>query len=248
MLGTSQGRGARGEERRAARDRCYTTIARDARYPLIEWGWTRATSSAFLRETYGEPWSRSACSYCPFQASRTGSAGLLRRWQAEPGKAADALLLEHTATVLNPRSTLFGATSAWRFATRHRLTAVTDAATQAIAGAEHALYEVRRIYHARGGDPAAKGPAWRSVRRLAVGSRAEMTGLLRQRAAAARLPLHLDTRNIPRVWLRRPGPPYPTVEHMWTVGPATVADKERPGFTARWTALVDQVQLPLFTA
>jgi hypothetical protein len=116
--------------------------------------------------------------------------------------------------------------------------AVAEAARR-IEAAPWALYEVRRVYHAKAGDPAAKGIGWRSVQTLDTGTRAAMSALLAGKRRA-----EIDAHGVPRQWLRRASAPYPSVEWMLVAGPAGVHDKERPGFAAAW-ARVTQPQLSL---
>lgn len=52
------------ETGRAERDAAYNTAARTGRYPLIQWGWTRADCDTFVYNLTGRRWLKSACSYC----------------------------------------------------------------------------------------------------------------------------------------------------------------------------------------
>ncbi|MBC3842075.1 hypothetical protein GXW82_23400 [Streptacidiphilus sp. 4-A2] len=144
------------EARRALRDQDYATANRRPEYPLItDWAWDRDDCDAYLRAQFGQRWSRSACGYCPFAASRRGLPELVERWRAEPEVGALALALEHTALALNPRSRLFGKLSARQVVLDHGLADVQRRFEQRLEdpGQEWTLYDVRRIIHPRRDDP-----------------------------------------------------------------------------------------------
>jgi hypothetical protein len=203
----------------------------------ITWQWDRSTCAAYLLTTFGEPWARSACSFCPFAATRHGLPDLISRWRAEPSAAADALMLEHTALALNSRSALFGTRTARQIAETHQLTGALALYRQRLARTRWALYEVRRIIHPKNGDPAVKGHAWRAVRTLDTGTLTAMRAALSQRARAARLPVTTDAHGNPRVDLITRRASYPAIEHAWTLAPEGVADKQRPSFDQHWDQL-----------
>lgn len=227
------------EMRRVERDSSYTTNARDPWYPLIEWGWDRTACQDYLRARFGIEWPRSCCSYCPFSAG-PDTAGLVARWSAEPDKGADALIREHLALCLNPRSMLFGKRTAWSLAREHQLTDVIALAEQRLAAATWTVYDVRRVYQAKGGNQAVKGQGWRAVAPLGSGTREQLTAQL-----AAMDGFELGALDIARVWIRRASAPYPSPEHLLTVGPAGVAAKQRPGFAKQWASVLNP-QLALF--
>lgn len=230
------------EGRRVARDSSYTTHARDPQYPLIAWNWDRGACEEYLWRRYRTTWSRSCCGFCPFQAGPDIDS-LIERWTREPDLAAQALRLEHTALTLNPRSALFGKRTAYDLAVHHGLTAALALFDEFLASTRWAVYDVRRVYPAKSGDPAAKGPGWRAVTCLATGRRDE----IRDRVLA--LPgAGIGEHGIARTWLLRAGPPYPAGEHMIVAGPAGVEDKQRPGFAALWARVVQHPQLSLFDA
>ncbi|MEY9846082.1 hypothetical protein ABH940_003167 [Streptacidiphilus sp. BW17] len=144
------------ELRRAARDEGFTAIGRRPEYPLIDdWGWDRHRCGQYLLDRFGEPWSRSACGYCPFSAGHRGRAELIERWRTEPAIGAQALALEYTAMALNPRSKLYGTVAAQDLARTHGLTDVLAEFQQHLQRQQWSVYEVRRILHPRRDDPAA---------------------------------------------------------------------------------------------
>ena len=187
------------EGRRIDRDRTIDRHGRKPYYPLQEWGWDRAVSSRFIYDTSGVRLRRSACSHCPFQSARAGHAEWAARWLEHPRAAVKALMLEHTALVLNRKMRLFGATAAWDLATDHGLTGVLALARRQLAASRWALYEVRRTY-------AGPNRAMRSVQTLATGSRARMHAALAARAGSRP---QVDEYGIHRAWLRTPGDSLP---------------------------------------
>lgn len=226
------------EARRAERDQNYTAGARRPEYPLIEsWNWDRVRCDLFLLELFGEPWSRSACGYCPFSAGAAGRDELIERWRAEPEIGAQALALEYTAMALNPRSRLYGTRSARDLVRTHDLADVEEHFNRHLGREAWALYEVRRIIHARQGDPSAKGPAWRSVRTLDVGTRAEAERALRAAARRRGARPFVDEHGIVRAEITARAATYPTLEHTLALAPVGVADKQRPRFEDWWDRL-----------
>ena len=226
------------EARRAERDQNYTSGSRRPEYPLIDsLDWDRVRCDLFLLDLFGEPWSRSACGYCPFSAGREGRAELIERWRAEPAIGAQALALEYTALALNPRSRLYGTRSARELVRTHRLDEIEDAFARDLDRQQWAVYEVRRIIHARRSDPAAKGPAWRSVRTVATGTRHEAERALARAAAAHRARPVLDEHGVVRAEIITRAETYPALEHGLALAPVGVADKQRPRFEHWWTRL-----------
>jgi hypothetical protein len=226
------------EARRAERDQNYATAARRPEYPLIDtWNWDRVRCDLFLVEMFGEPWSRSACGYCPFSAGKEGRAELIERWRAEPEIGAQALSLEYTALALNPRSRLYGTRSARDLVRVHDLSDVENLFTRGLNREKWAVYEVRRIIHARKADPSAKGPAWRSVRTLATGTRHEAEHALYTAARTHRARPFVDEHGIVRAEIIARAETYPTLEHGLALAPVGVDDKQRPRFEDWWTHL-----------
>lgn len=221
------------EARRAERDQNYRTAGRRPEYPLIDaWNWDRQQCDRYLLELFGEPWARSMCSYCPFSSSRTGLPELVERWRAEPDTGADALGLEYTALALNPRSKLFGKRTAQDVVRSYGLDQVWENHQRNLSERRWSVYEVRRIIHPRRADPAAKGPAWRSVRTLYTGDRNRAEEILRRRARHAGADVVLDEHGIVRAELRARGDIYPAIEQALALAPAGVKDKQRRHFEA----------------
>ncbi|WP_148089444.1 hypothetical protein [Kitasatospora cineracea] len=229
------------EIRRAERDEGFTAIGRIPEYPLIDgWGWDRHRCEQYLLDRFGEPWTRSACGYCPFSAGRRGRAELVERWRAEPAIGAQALALEYTAMALNPRSKLYGTVAAQDLARTHGLADVLAAFEEHLRRQRWSVYEVRRIIHPRRQNPTAKGAAWRSVRTVFSGSRTDATATL---AAIAAGRAATDRYGISRAEIIPRTSGFPAIEMALALAPAGVADKERPAFAAWWDRLHHQADL-----
>ncbi|MEV7925974.1 hypothetical protein [Kitasatospora sp. NPDC088779] len=231
------------ELRRAERDESYTALGRIPEYPLIDdWGWDRQQCEQYLLDLFGEPWSRSACGYCPFSAGQRGRAELIERWRAEPAVGAQALALEYTAMALNPRSKLYGTIAAQDLARTHGLADALGAFEEHLRHQRWSVYEVRRIIHPRRDDPTAKGAAWRSVRSRFTGSRADAAAML---TAIADGRARTDQYGITRAEIIPRTSGYPAIEMTLALAPAGVIDKERPAFGAWWERLHHQSELAL---
>lgn len=218
------------EINRAERDLALNKGHRVPDFPLLRWSWGRAAASEYLRTVFGREFGRSACFFCPFQNSLGGRAGLVESWRAEPEAALRALLIEHNALVMNPKAKLFGRHAAYTVAREAGLDDILARHHDRLARSDWSVYEVRRIFHARHGDPRAKGHAYRSVQPLDTGSHAAMTCLLAALAAEQGAAVESDEHGIARVGLRKAGTSYPTAEHFLAVGPALTQAKARDSF------------------
>lgn len=138
---------------------------------------------------------------------------------------------------LNPRSRLYGARSARELVRTHALTGVEELFARHLDREQWAVYEVRRIVHARKGDPCAKGPAWRSVRTLATGTRHEAEHVLHRAARRRGARPFVDEHGIARAEIITRAATYPALEHSLALAPAGVADKQRARFEHWWTRL-----------
>jgi hypothetical protein len=156
------------EPDRILRDASYASRDRDPCFPLDEWEMTRAHATAYLQDTLNVTWQRSCCGFFPFQSPAASRHELVQRWRDDPAAAAHALLLEHTALALNPRSMLFGHRTARQLVDEHDLADAAGIATAQLSRMQYCLYDVRRVFHPRHGDPSAKARGPRSVRQLAA--------------------------------------------------------------------------------
>ena len=239
------------EPKRAANDRAYNTQLRTGVYPLIEWGWTRATCVEFIASvTARVVWEKSACAACPFALSNNaGLARVLARYAQEPAAGIATLFQEHVALSLNPAQTLLPGRSARSVIAAAGLHEVLDGLDATLADARHAVYEVRRILRPRRNDRTKMANAARSVAAIVTGSRDQMHATLAALAEETGYGLATDKHGIDRVYLRTRANVFPTVEHFYVVCPSVVLDKRAPNFETRWAALLGTAaQLDLFPA
>ncbi|WP_447818593.1 hypothetical protein [Rhodococcus sp. C26F] len=118
----------------------------------------------------------------------------------------------------------------------HVLTAFTDELDRT----EHALYRVRRILRPSKSDPTKMANAARAVERIATGSRGTMlTRLTRDYGSD----VEVDGL-ITRAYLRRRGDQFPTLEELYTVAPAVVADKQHRNFDHWWSDTAHALEAP----
>lgn len=226
---------ARGEERRVAKDQGFGAgIGRLPEYPLITWGWDRATAEAFITSVTGVAWPKSCCTFCPFATDLH-----LDRYMASPAEAIKGMRLEHTAVALNPTQLLFKDRSVVDAVTAAGITAAVEAHAEYLARTTYALYEVRRAIPATKADPTKAAPAVRSVVTHDTGSRPAMLEALAAAGRARGAEVTVDDRGHARVVLID-RTELPVIRHEFVVAPAGVADKERASFaTVYGRALVD---------
>lgn len=229
------------EMSRARKDCTYDTDIRGGEYPLIQWGWDRQTCIDYIRSVLGVTWAKSACTFCPFALENKESRRItLQRFHDAPADGVQALLLEHTALALNPAQTLSSA------GPLHHL--VSDEVAQEfwthLWRQPHAIYEVRRVLRPRKDDRTRLANASRSVRMMVGGDRRQMQSLLHHEALSRGLTVTRDPVAsldplFARLWLRRRPQVFPGVEHMFTVAPRLVADKQHPRFEDWWDTYTD---------
>lgn len=197
-------------------------------YPLDFWGMDRGDCIEYLHDRFGVIWRKSACRFCIFCAVGQDS---LARWREEARGAGESMFTEYIALCLNPRSTLFRSGSMYSFIER-------DGNDEALAHFQHkleassyALYEVRRLYYA-------KGRADRAVERLANGTRLEMDREWESRSQGLALK---EQHGIAYAYVQEREPDsYPAFEHFLVVAPDEVDSKTRYGFDkfdAKWNSL-----------
>lgn len=226
------------EVSRAERDTSYSNEVRGTEYPLIAWGWGR---ERLLKEIeaivrIGRPWPKSCCSFCPF-----ANDNHLSRYVDEPAAAVQAMLMEHVSLALNPRVALFGETKANRSTSVQALVEaalpdVADEFYRHVASAEHAVYDIRRVFHAKRTDPTKKGSSARSVRRLFTGSPVACFNRLRALALELGGETPVTQDGIMRAWINHQHDgDYPRIERFLVVAPSLAIDKERASFDTWWT-------------
>lgn len=214
-----------GEHARAAKDALYNNARRTGWYPLVEWGFDRAKAQEYVSALTGEPFPKSACSYCCFaMATAAGRANQIGRYRTEPHAGAQALFLETVARSLNPRQTLIADSSVADLIADAGLTEVLDEFADLLEQTAFAVYEVRRVKTPVG--QARRMMTARSVRVIARGDRAAMNDQLA--ALPGRRELGRD--GIVRHYLDAAE----RCEHLFVVAPAVVQDKQRPQFERLW--------------
>lgn len=221
------------ELRRVTRDSSYSTEVRHSEYPLVDWGWGRDDCVDFIESVLGlgRPWPKSCCTFCPFAQDNH-----LSRYADDPQSAVEAMMLEHVSMALNPRMTLFSSKSVIELVAG-ALPEAADLFYEYVASTEHALYDIRRVFHARRTDPTKKGSANRSVRVVERGAPV----LLHRRLRELAIELGGDDPSIEhgvlRSWINRADTDrYPTVERFLVVAPSGVEDKQQPSFEKWWQA------------
>lgn len=223
-----------GECSRADKDARENTATRTGVYPLIWWGWDRDACERYIHDRLGVWWPKSACTFCVFAlANREGQARVLAGFAANPDLAWEPLLMETIAQALNPAQTLMKGRTLYDLLAEAGQGEALRRFEQRANRMTWALVEVRRVMRA-------PGNAVRSVRVLATGGRADMRAALHQQATTRGRPVETSSRHA-RLWLARRTPDvYPHAEHLLTVVPALVADKEHPQFAKAWAALTGE--------
>lgn len=217
------------ETKRAERDDSYSTEVRNTEYPLIEWGWDRATLEAYIESVVGEPWAKSCCSFCPFAKDHHQG-----RYASNPEAAADAMMIELTSIALNPRSTLFKNRSVIDV-TEANVPAAAEAFYGRLDETEWAIYDVRRIMYG-------KGVAWRSVRTVETsGSHVLLHRRIRE-IAEVEGGTFAEGKVVRLVLSEREEGVYPSTERFLVIAPAGAEDKERPSFAKNWAKLTEPEQ------
>jgi hypothetical protein len=212
-----------GERWRMERDASYATALRAPEYPLAAWGWDRKACERYLHAVTGEWWPKSCCTFCPFAGDHH-----IDRYRDNPDAAVHAMRLEYAALALNPRMTLFKNASVIHLI-EQCYPAIARRFRRELESGPWSLYEVRRVFHA-------KGVASRSVRCLTTASHRRCRAQARREASHHRTRVTVDAYGIHRVVLRdRNTEPRP-VEAFLVVAPAGIEDKERRSFAASWQA------------
>lgn len=226
------------EETRIDKDQCYgTKSGRSALYPLVDFKWTRQDAQDYLQQVTGVTWSRSCCVGCPF----AGKDDLTCRWEKEPVENVTSVVaMERAALAFNPRAYIFGGgKSTAEIARESGLAEAADRATAKIEAAPSAVYEVQRVFPELDGDPATKGVALRSTRRIGtVGTladaRRELARIAAERGASVEVDRHGNHRALLLPDIAEQGQRYPAVEHCLVTAPAEVEDKKLDAFDEGW--------------
>lgn len=216
------------EEKRIKRSKEYNSSIRIGLYPLQEWKWSRQACHDYINSVVGNPWEKSACTYCPFNACTDEK---IERMKRHPEEVAAGVMLEHVSLSMNPRGTLYAKSSLIDILKSNGGDKILKLYEKALDSAAWGLYRVRRIY-------TKKGKADRAVQKMETGSRDSMAEKLVKAAKAN----HLETvelRGITYAYVRqRAKDVYPAVEEFFVAAPATVETKVRfdnmDRFDANW--------------
>lgn len=221
------------EPKRAERDvLAGKSPGRTGEYPLIEWGWDRATCERYITRHTGVAWLKSACVYCPFAlGNKAGIARVLAQYRNNPDAARAALFVEHVALALNP---LQGLAKDVRLvdllnADGNELALDLLRAKLTYGGAK--IYEIRRVLRPRKDDRTKLANAARSVR--AVSEEMDYAGAVRRLRRYGPVISTIDGW-FHRVHIAERSDVFPCVEHLYVVAPAVVADKQDPKFESWW--------------
>lgn len=224
------------ETTRYAKAAKYDTPFRQGFYPLVEWGWNREACLAYIHQVLGVTWKKSCCVYCPFANNRQNRDELLARHKEHPAQVADAMVLEHMALALNPRSTLYPDASLIQITGAAGNTAAVAIYEAKVSESDWTVYHVRRIY-------TAKGKARRCVERLDQCTGTHGDALAALLSAADDIGRDIDiARGMQYVYLRRRQEDvYPAFEDYLVAAPAHAETKARwgvPKFNAAWQKAV----------
>lgn len=217
-----------GEQPRIIKARRYNNCYCIPEYPLDYFGMDRGDCFDYLLDRFRVVWKKSACRFCVFCAVGRDS---LERWREEARGAAESMFTEHIALCINPRNTLFRKGSMYSFVEADGNEEALAHFYQKLETTTYGLYEVRRLYYA-------KGKADRAVEKLAQGTREEMDREWEARSAGLTL---REEHGIGYAYVQEREPDtYPAFEHFFVVAPDEVETKTRYGFekfNAKWEAL-----------
>jgi hypothetical protein len=224
-----------GEVYRVERERLYYSGERPPiEHPLIDWGWDNNACARFLRDRFGVEWLWSACSFCMFS---NGKPEVIERFRREPQCAAEAVVIERTARIVNPRITLYSRRSVealLREDENEEAIALADAQMNKMTWT---LMRVRRIRYT-------KTLVHRRTDELARGTRKQMDSLPREAAVKRNSPLTNEGGHERLYIIRLPETTiYPQAEEMFVVAPGMVESKSRANFEHRWNKVVSQHHL-----
>jgi hypothetical protein len=143
------------------------------RYPLIERQLTSEWCVDFLNAVFDVIWPKSACEFCPFLSREYAES----RYIDVPEALVEALWLEWTAQLFNPRMFLFGHQSAWNLAITTNPRALQMFEAEIAAVPRWKLFRCMRIYDWKGED-ADREDSDRFIEAIAEGTMQEMDDLL----------------------------------------------------------------------
>ena len=231
----------------AAKSKRVALPGRKSWFPLFtDWHWGRKAVEDYCQDIAGEPWSKSCCTFCPFQlgkkVEREGHAlpAAVRerfldfpaqRGAQRPGEERHPLV-EAERHVLHPQ----------------RLGPLLEEGVKGpeaalrkwLASSPWSVYEVRRYLMS-------PGHGSRSIRRLGTteAPREQLRGVLDLFAQDRRREVEEDEHGIARVWIERrqdhePSKDRPTWESLLVLAPALGQDKEVRTFPQHWARIAHE--------
>jgi hypothetical protein len=243
--------------------RTYDTPSRISHYPLVLWGWDREKCLAYIKDTLGVVWRKSACRFCPF--SRI-NPDLITRQKQFPQQTAQAMFTERLSLAMNQRGQLYKNEPLYQIVANSGNDEALAHFNLLLRESAWAVYRVRRIYNAKaiyeqnggrkrliGRDSAKKGTAERCVEQLSSHANAE-DAIRRLSELALENSVKLSQAH--GLWYAKVGEceaTYPTSEEFFVAAPARVETKARYGvgkFDSKWADMADlycgHADLPLF--
>ena len=214
-------------------------------YPLMEWGWDRTRSIAYIKSRVGVEWPKSACVFCPFAfhsaggrlkdpAARTAAlvnanAELFDRYLASPRSVVRTLSIEYGARCVNPTQTLRVSGSAYDLFQSHGgFGNALEQFENLVNNTPHKLMDVRRVMRST-----RRGDVYRSITTLTTdGSRPSMITELRRQFGESVYSNGVTYRA--DVIIPANKAVLPWAEQSVVVVPEWVKDKHNPSFASRW--------------
>jgi len=213
---------------RVERDQSYSGENRSSEYPLVDWGWGRKKCEDWLEETFGEPWAKSCCTFCPFS---NGKDDCMARYREEPEGAAEAMFMERVSVSLNPRMTLYSSKSVEDCVRKDGNEEAVRSFEDRLATETWAVYRVRRMY-------SKPGKAQRKVEMVYNSSRGYCVKAVKDMAVEHGADV-VDDGKVVRFYVRvRPKDVYPALEEMYVAAPAVVGNKGSKKFDGKWADAV----------
>ncbi|MEO0869792.1 MAG: hypothetical protein AAFY17_15415, partial [Cyanobacteria bacterium J06642_11] len=231
------------ETKRVAKSDGYGSRGFDYRYPLVEWGWSRADCLYYIYFHLGVIWAKSACNFCPFQDCGTA----VERFQRDPEAGAHALFMEANALAHNPRMHLFSSGTAYDLVVRNSATLqpVLEHYEALLEQSTWGIYHVHRIYRQlpiKDKPGKCRVDAERYNCLVAEGNRAQMEALLAEFACEkqrAVVELYGKRFYVHERVLKQ----YPAWEEFFVVAVKAAQDKCRnlTSFRERWQVLTGEL-------
>jgi hypothetical protein len=251
------------EMERVELGRSYDRPSRISHYPLVLWGWDRSRCLAYIKDTIGVVWRKSACRFCPFARI---NPDLIARQKQFPQDTAGAMFTERLSLAMNPRGQLFKKEPLYQIVADSGNDQALGHFNLLLSQQNWAVYRIRRIYNAKaiyeqdgvrkrliGRDPAKKGTAERCVEQLSVHPTSTEAILRLGELASQHSVEPCQAHGLWYAKLSERETTYPTREDFFVAAPARVETKARYGvekFDLKWADMANlycgHADLPLF--